>query len=70
MNLQDVAVSVGGLPVRLERPARLTVRADDFSVDDLSLHVGTGTLTASGRFRDPVQAPLAVLVTADRSAIS
>ncbi len=60
VNLQDVAVDAAGIPVRLERPARITASADDFSVDDLFLHVGTGLLTASGRLRDPVQAPLAV----------
>ena len=60
VNLQDVSVTAAGVPLRLDRPARLTVRADDFNVDDLSMHVGAGLLTASGRFRDPVQAPLAV----------
>ena len=60
VNLQEVAVEAAGIPMRLERPARITATADDFSVDDLFLHVGAGLLTASGRLRDPVQAPLAV----------
>ncbi|MEP7117717.1 MAG: translocation/assembly module TamB domain-containing protein, partial [Acidobacteriota bacterium] len=58
VNLQDLDVVVGGLPVRLERPARVTVRADDFSVDDLALQAGTSTLTLAGRFRDPLDQPL------------
>ena len=60
VNLQDVSATAAGVPLRLDRPARLTVRADDFSVDDLSLHVGAGQLVASGRLRDPIQAPLSV----------
>jgi translocation and assembly module TamA len=60
VNLQEVAVIASGIPLRLERPAHITASADDFSVDDLYLHVGSGLLTASGRLRDPVQAPLSV----------
>jgi outer membrane protein assembly factor BamA len=60
VNLQEVEVTASGVPLRLERPARLTVSTDDFSVDDLNLHVGSGLLTASGRLRDPIQAPLAM----------
>ncbi|MGE0359370.1 MAG: translocation/assembly module TamB domain-containing protein [Vicinamibacterales bacterium] len=58
VNLQDVAVTAAGVPVRLDRPARLSVRSDDFTVDDLSLHVGSGLLTVQGRFQDPTGAPL------------
>jgi len=58
VNLQEVALLVGGLPVALDHPARITARADDFSVDDLKLTVGTSALTASGRFRDTVDRPL------------
>ena len=60
VNLQDVAITASGIPVRLERPAHITASTTDFSVDDLYVHVGTGLLTASGRLRDPIQAPLAV----------
>lgn len=60
VNLQEVAVTAGGIPVRLERPAHITASASDFTIDDLYLHVGTGLLTASGRLRDPLQAPLSV----------
>ena len=58
VNLQEVAVSAGGVPVRLERPARIEARADDFTADDLAFQVGQGTLTARGRFRDPGGTPL------------
>ena len=42
VNLQDVAMSAGGVPVRLNYPARIEARANDFSADDLSLQVGPG----------------------------
>ena len=58
VNLQNLDVSIGGLPVRLDRPARLTLRAGDFSVDDLALRAGASTLSAAGRFRDPADEPL------------
>ncbi len=58
VNLQDVALSVGGLPVALERPARITIGTDDFTVDDLALAVGQSAFTASGRFIDTSTAPL------------
>ncbi len=59
VNLQDLDLMVGGLPLRLERPARVTLRADDFTVDDLALRAGTSTtLTLAGRFRDPLDQPL------------
>lgn len=58
VNLQEMALVVGGVPVQIERPARLTVSTDDFSVDDLAVRVGGGTLTAQGRFRDPAAEPL------------
>ena len=60
VNLQEVAVTANGVPLQLERPARLTVRANDFVVDDLSLKVGAGNLVASGWLRDPLLTPLAV----------
>lgn len=52
VNLQQIDLFVGGLPVRLDGPARLTVRGDDVSVDDLSLRVGTSTLSVAGRFHE------------------
>lgn len=58
VNLQSVELSVGGMPVRLERPARATVRLDDFTVDDLALRAGSTTLVASGRYRDGTSTPL------------
>ena len=58
VNLQEVALLVGGLPVTLDHPTRITARVDDFSVDDLALTVGTSTLAASGRFRDTADRPL------------
>ncbi len=62
VNLQTADLSVGGLPVRLERPARITARADDFSVDDLAVRAGETVLTASGRFRDDSSQPLRATV--------
>lgn len=58
VNLQSADLSVGGLPVRLERPARITARVDDFSLDDLALRAGDTVLTASGRFHDTASQPL------------
>ncbi|MBP7776427.1 MAG: translocation/assembly module TamB domain-containing protein [Acidobacteria bacterium] len=69
VNLQDVALSVGGLPVRLERPARLTVRRDDFSVDDLALAVGRSAFTAAGRFHDTLAAPLRAALIGELSDV-
>ena len=56
-------MSAGGVPVRLNYPARLEARANDFSADDLSLQVGQGTLVAKGRFRDPGGAPMSAEFT-------
>lgn len=59
VNLQDIDMTVGGLPLRLERPARVTLWADDFAVDDLALRAGTSTtLNFTGRFRDALDQPL------------
>ncbi|MEZ5419488.1 MAG: BamA/TamA family outer membrane protein [Vicinamibacterales bacterium] len=63
LNLQDVELSVGGLPVALDRPARVTVRADDFSVDDLALTAGRTTLAVAGRFHDTTERPLRASLT-------
>ena len=62
VNLQTAELSVGGLPVRLDRPARATVRMDDFTIDDLALRAGTTTLVASGRYRDGASTPLTARV--------
>jgi outer membrane protein assembly factor BamA/autotransporter translocation and assembly factor TamB len=69
INLQQVALLVGGLPVTLDRPARITARVDDFSVDDLALTVGTSALTASGRFRDTADRPLRAAYTGSISDV-
>ena len=58
VNLQSAELSVGGLPVRLERAARATVRLDDFTIDDLAVRAGATTLQASGRYRDGTTTPL------------
>lgn len=62
VHLQTVELSVGGLPVHLERPARFTVRTDDFTVDDLALRAGDTTLEAAGRFREITTSPLRATV--------
>ncbi|MBL8138220.1 MAG: translocation/assembly module TamB domain-containing protein, partial [Acidobacteria bacterium] len=69
VNLQEVALLVGGLPVTLDHPARITARIDDFSVDDLALTVGTSALTASGRFHDTVDRPLRATYTGSISDV-
>ena len=53
VNLQEVAVSAGGVPVRLERPARIEARRQRLHRRRPALQVGQGTLAARGRFRDP-----------------
>jgi len=63
LNLQRVELTAGALPVTLSRPARITVRRDDFSVDDLALTLGQSTLTVAGRFHDVVDRPLAASYT-------
>lgn len=65
VNLQDLQLSVGGLPVRLDRPARASVRSDDFSVDDFSLTAGRTTLTMAGRYRDTAERPLRASLAGD-----
>jgi autotransporter translocation and assembly factor TamB len=69
VNLQDVALLVGGLPVTLDHPTRITARADDFSVDDLALTVGTSALRASGRFHDTADRPLRATYTGNISDV-
>ena len=69
VNLQDIDVSVGGLPVHLDRPARVTVRADDFTVDDLALRAGASTLGLAGRFRDELDQPLHASFSGDVSDV-
>lgn len=58
LNLQAAELSVGGLPVRLEHPARATVRVGDVTIDDLAVRAGASTLTVAGRFRDGLDEPL------------
>lgn len=58
VNLQDLALSVGGMPVRLEAPARLALRGEDVTVEDLAVTAGGSRLAVSGRLKDPVQRPL------------
>ena len=71
VNLQDLALSVGGMPLRLERPARVTLRADDFTVDDLALRAGTSTtLTLAGRFRDGLDQPLRASLAGEVSDVT
>lgn len=69
VNLQQVALLVGGLPVTLDHPTRITARADDFSVDDLALTVGTSAIRASGRFRDTADRPLRATYTGSLSDV-
>jgi hypothetical protein len=69
VNLQDVALLVGGLPVTLDHPTRITARADDFSVDDLALTVGTSALRASGRFHDTADRSLRATYTGNISDV-
>ncbi len=70
VNLQEVALSVGGLPVRLERPTRLTVRTDDLTVDDLALAVGNSVVTATGRVGDTLANPLRAAFTGELSDVA
>lgn len=58
VNLQDLALSVGGMPVRLDRPARIALRGGDVTVEDLAISAGQSRLAVSGRLKDPVQSPL------------
>ncbi len=65
VNLQDLDISVGGMPVRLEGPARVTAGLGDYSVDDLALRVGTSQLTLGGRFREGLDEPLRAAFTGE-----
>lgn len=62
VNLQTADLTVGALPVRLERPTRIGVRVDDFTLDDLAVRAGETVLTATGRFRDDSAQPLRATV--------
>ncbi|MGE3468863.1 MAG: translocation/assembly module TamB domain-containing protein [Vicinamibacterales bacterium] len=62
VNLQALDLAVGGLPVTLERPARLTLRPASFGVDDLAVRAGATTLEASGRLDDPADRALRATV--------
>ena len=47
-DLQTVDAGIGGVPVRLNLPARISLRGDDVTLRDLDMRVGVGRLTASG----------------------
>ncbi|HUU32476.1 MAG TPA: translocation/assembly module TamB domain-containing protein, partial [Vicinamibacterales bacterium] len=65
VNLQAVDVSVGGLPLRLARPVRVTARPGDYTVDDLALQVGASHFTLGGRFREGLDEPLRAAFTGE-----
>ncbi len=65
VNLQAVDVSVGGLPVHLDRPARVSARLGDYTVSDLAIRVGASRLTVDGRFREGLDEPLRAAFTGD-----
>ena len=46
-------VAAGGVPIRLDRPARLRYEAGRVVAEDVSLRSGAMTLTARGQFGDP-----------------
>ncbi len=48
-SLQQIAATVGDVPVWLPTPAQVSWRKDDIRVDSLTLGLGSGLLTASGR---------------------
>lgn len=50
LDLQSVDVGIGGVPVSLNAPARVSVRGTDVSVDSLDMKIGAGRLTASGEW--------------------
>lgn len=70
VNLQQVDITAGGLPVRLERPSRVTVSSTDFGVDDLVLTVGKSTIQASGQFRDVTERPLTAKFSGNLSDVT
>lgn len=63
VNLQAIAMQVGGLPVSLDRPSLLAVSPSDFSVDDLAVHAGEAQLVATGHLKDPESRPLRASLT-------
>lgn len=69
VNLQDVNLSVGGMPVRLDRPARVALRGDDVTVEDLALTAGQSRLVVSGRLKDPRDSPLKASFDGDVSDV-
>jgi outer membrane protein assembly complex protein YaeT len=48
-NLQQIAATVGEVPIWLPSPSKMTWRKDDLRIESLTLGFGSGMLTASGR---------------------
>ena len=47
-DLQALDAGIGGIPVSLMTPARVTLRGSDVTLQDLNMRVGSGRLSASG----------------------
>ena len=52
LDVRLVDVAAGGVPIRLDRPAKLRYEAGRIVAEDVSLQSGAMTLTALGRFGD------------------
>jgi outer membrane protein assembly factor BamA/autotransporter translocation and assembly factor TamB len=53
VDLSALEAAVGGVPVRLERPAQISRLPERLRADDLSLRIGTSTLLADGELGGP-----------------
>ena len=47
-DLQALDAGIGGIPVSLMTPARVSLRGSDVTLQDLNMRVGAGRLSASG----------------------
>ena len=63
-DLQALDAGIGGIPVSLMTPARVTLRGSDVTLQDLNMRVGSGRLSASGEMTRGSTASFAARSTA------
>jgi outer membrane protein insertion porin family len=50
VNLTELDAGIGGVPVTLNAPLNATLRGEELALEDLSIRVGSGQLSASGEW--------------------